>query len=73
VLGDFDDGYGGHRGSQARIASINGKNVGKEIRMDRLMEWVLTSLDFLMDIILMGEWSHKRGDVTPNIKIRRMQ
>ena len=41
--------------------------------MDRLMEWILMSWDFLMDILMMGCWSRVRGDVTPNIKIRRMR
>ena len=40
---------------------------------DRLMEFLLTTLDFMMDVVTLGEWSRMRGDVTPNITIRKMR
>ena len=40
---------------------------------DQLVEWALTAIDFVRDVASLGEWSRVRGDVTPNIKIRRMR
>lgn len=38
---------------------------------DRFAEIILSLFDGVMDLITLGGWSRSRGDVIPNIKVKR--
>jgi hypothetical protein len=38
---------------------------------DRIMEWLLAAFDRHMDWITFGAWTRVRGQVIPNIKVRK--
>jgi hypothetical protein len=38
---------------------------------DRFAEWFLAAFDRVMDVLTFGTWTRVRGDVVPNIKVKR--